>query len=161
MEADGRCSATNFNSRSVGSFERSACVNGKEQARNAVNLGSAVRPSRRAASSQVGLRRAIPASLEAPFCAGAILALFLAAPAHAIVGGAAPSVESIGRSVVTIVGSRGNFCTGTLIAPDLVLSVAHCVGPGATYKIVEYGADRQPKLRNVRKVAGHPDFDMH
>jgi secreted trypsin-like serine protease len=62
--------------------------------------------------------------------------------------------------VVTIVGSRGNSCSGTLIAPDLVLSVAHCVGPGADYKIVEYGKDRQPQLRNVRRVAAHPGFDM-
>jgi len=45
------------------------------------------------------------------------LALLISAPAHAIVGGGAPSAEGIGRSVVTIVGSRGNFCTGALIAP--------------------------------------------
>jgi hypothetical protein len=89
------------------------------------------------------------------------LTFIVSSPTWAIVGGATPSAEDVGRSVVTIVGSRGNFCTGTLIAPDLVLSAAHCVGPGATYKIVEYGADRQPKLRNVKKVADHPDFDMH
>ena len=82
------------------------------------------------------------------------------APAWAIVGGAPPSTEGIGHSVVTIVGSRGNSCTGTLIAPDLVLSVAHCVGPGATYKIVEYGTDRQPQLKDVKSVAAHPGFDM-
>ena len=75
------------------------------------------------------------------------LALLLAAPAHAIVGGGAPSADGVGRSVVTIVGSRGNFCTGALIAPKLVLTAAHCVQPGATYKIVEYGADRQPQCR--------------
>jgi secreted trypsin-like serine protease len=98
--------------------------------------------------------------MKAPIIASAILALLLAAPAYAIVGGAAPSAEGVGQSVVTIVGSRGNFCTGTLIAPDLVLSVAHCVGPGATYKIVDYGADRQPQLRDVRKVAAHPAFNM-
>ena len=46
-----------------------------------------------------------------------IAALVLSAPASAIVGGAAPSNEGVGRSVVTIVGSRGNFCTGSLIAP--------------------------------------------
>ena len=40
------------------------------------------------------------------------LALLAAAPAHAIVGGGAPSADGVGRSVVTIVGSRGNFCTG-------------------------------------------------
>ena len=87
-------------------------------------------------------------------------ALLLAAPAGAIVGGGAPSAEGIGRSVVTIVGSRGNFCTGTLIAPKLVLTVAHCVPPGAIYKIVEYGANRQPQLRDVREVAIHPGFNM-
>lgn len=83
-----------------------------------------------------------------------------ATPALAIVGGAAPSTDGIGRSIVTIVGSRGNFCTGTLIAPDLVLSAAHCVGPGSTYKIVEYGADRQPQLKDVIKIADHPGFNM-
>jgi secreted trypsin-like serine protease len=88
------------------------------------------------------------------------LALVVSAPAWAIVGGAPPLADGIGRSVVTIVGSRGNFCTGTLIAPDLVLSVAHCVGPGATYKIVEYGADRQPQLKDVKNVAAHPGFNM-
>jgi hypothetical protein len=88
------------------------------------------------------------------------LALIVSTPAWAIVGGATPSTDGVGRSVVTIVGSRGNFCTGTLIAPDLVLSAAHCVGPGATYKIVEYGADRQPQLRGVKRVADHPGFNM-
>jgi secreted trypsin-like serine protease len=86
--------------------------------------------------------------------------LLLAAPAHAIVGGGAPSAEGVGRSVVTIVGSRGNFCTGALIAPKLVLTAAHCVQPGATYKIVEYGADRQPRLQDVKNVAIHPRFNM-
>ncbi len=88
------------------------------------------------------------------------MALLVANPALAIVGGAAPSTEGVGRSVVTIVGSRGNFCTGSLIAPDLVLSAAHCVGPGAIYKIVEYGVDHQPRLEDVTRVAAHPGFNM-
>jgi len=90
----------------------------------------------------------------------AVAVVPFAAPVHAIVGGAAPATEDVGRSVVTIVGSRGNSCSGTLIAPDLVLSVAHCVGPGAIYKIVEYSGDRQPQLKDVRRVATHPGFDM-
>jgi Trypsin len=40
------------------------------------------------------------------------------------------------------------------------LTAAHCVQPGATYKIVEYGADRQPQLQDVRSVAIHPGFNM-
>ena len=90
----------------------------------------------------------------------AVAAPLFAAPAGAIVGGGAPSEDGVGRSVVTIVGSRGNFCTGTLIAPKLVLTVAHCVQPGAVYKIVDYGAKRQPQLQDVRTVAIHPGFNM-
>jgi secreted trypsin-like serine protease len=88
------------------------------------------------------------------------LVLLVSTPAHAIVGGGTPSDDGVGRSVVTIVGSRGNFCTGALIAPDLVLTVAHCVQAGAVYKIVEYGANRQPQLRDVKNVATHPSFNM-
>src|ERR1039458_4028711 len=96
----------------------------------------------------------IPASMIAA------AALLLAAPAQAIVGGGVPSADGVGRAVITIVGSRGNFCSGALIAPKLVLTAAHCVQPGATYKIVEYGAERQPQLQDVKSVAVHPAFNM-
>ena len=89
-----------------------------------------------------------------------VSALLLATPAHAIVGGGTPQTDGVARAVVTIVGSRGNFCTGSLIAPKLVLTVAHCVQPGADYKIVDRGADGQPQLLNVRTVAIHPSFNM-
>jgi secreted trypsin-like serine protease len=98
--------------------------------------------------------------MKLPPCIITGLALLLSAPAHAIVGGGAPSTDGVSRSIVTIVGSRGNFCTGALIAPKLVLTAAHCVQPGAEYKIVEYGADRQPTLQDVRSVALHPGFNM-
>jgi secreted trypsin-like serine protease len=71
-----------------------------------------------------------------------------------------PTAEGIGHSIVTIVGSRGNFCTGALIEPKLVLTAAHCVQPGAIYKIVEYGADKQPQLQDVKNVSIHPAFNM-
>jgi secreted trypsin-like serine protease len=103
--------------------------------------------------------RAIAALMKilAPMIAGLWL---VCAPAYAIVGGGTPSAEGVGRSVVTIVGSRGNFCTGSLIAPKLVLTVAHCVQPGAVYKIVEYGANKQPQLQDVKNLAIHPAFNM-
>jgi secreted trypsin-like serine protease len=90
---------------------------------------------------------------------GFLLALFAATqPATAMVGGA--PADAAAKAVVTIVGSRGNFCTGTLIAPDLVLSAAHCTMPGATYKIVDYDDNKQPRLRDVRRVASHPQFNV-
>jgi secreted trypsin-like serine protease len=86
--------------------------------------------------------------------------MVVASPARAIVGGATPAPDGISRSVVTIVGSRGNFCTGSLIAPSLVLTVAHCVQPGADYKMVQYDADRKPQLQDVKAIAIHPGFRM-
>jgi secreted trypsin-like serine protease len=89
-----------------------------------------------------------------------VASLLLVSPASAIVGGGAPSADGVGRSVVTIVGSRGNFCSGTMIAPAIVLTAAHCVQSGATYKIVEYDAQRTPQLRDVAQVAIHPQFNL-
>ncbi|RYX87234.1 MAG: trypsin-like serine protease [Bradyrhizobiaceae bacterium] len=83
----------------------------------------------------------------------------LSSPACALVGGAKVDNDTFGRSVLTIVGSRGNFCSGTLIAPTLVLSAAHCITPGASYKIVQYDAQRQPRLIAVKRVADHPGFN--
>jgi hypothetical protein len=95
--------------------------------------------------------------IVAPFAATFVL---LSSPAHGIVGGAPPSTDGIGNSVVTIVGSRGTFCSGGLIAPRLVLTVAHCVQPGAEYKIVEYDGERKPQLLDAKRVALHPGFQM-
>jgi len=89
----------------------------------------------------------------------AALTSFLFSPAQALVGGARTDDGALSRSVLTIVGSRGNFCSGALIAPTLVLSAAHCVTPGASYKIVQYDAQRQPQLLAVKRVADHPNFN--
>ena len=78
-------------------------------------------------------------------------------PATAMVGGAQPSNIS---GPVMIVGSRGNFCTGTLIARDLVLTAAHCVPLDADYKLLQFDANRQPFLRDTARVERHPQFRM-
>jgi secreted trypsin-like serine protease len=89
-----------------------------------------------------------------------ILAVLLTAhPAAAIVGGGGAPAESISRAVVTIIGSRGSFCTGSLIAQDLVLTAAHCVMPGADYKVILPG-EMPPRLLDVRRMASHPQFNV-
>jgi len=85
----------------------------------------------------------------------------LSAGAAAMVGGAAADTGVIARHVVLIVGSRGNSCTGVAIAQDLVLTVAHCVLPGADYKLVDYDPARRPLLRDITTVALHPQFDLN
>jgi hypothetical protein len=47
------------------------------------------------------------------------------------------------------------------LARDLVLTAAHCVLPGATYKLVEFDGARQPVLKDLRTIARHPDFDVN
>jgi hypothetical protein len=108
----------------------------------------------------IAVARVIAAAMKIPLRICTALALLSAAPAYAIVGGGVPSADGVARSVVTIVGSRGNFCTGAMIASKIVLTAAHCVQPGSDYKIVEYGADKQPSLQDVKSVAIHPGFNM-
>ncbi len=89
-----------------------------------------------------------------------ILAFALTAtPASAIVGGGGAPAENISRAIVTIIGSRGSFCTGSLIAQDLVLTAAHCVLPGAEYKVILPG-ETPPRLLDVRRMASHPQFNV-
>jgi hypothetical protein len=87
------------------------------------------------------------------------LFLVLSAPAGAITG-PAPSALMAGRHAVMIVGSRGTFCTGAAIARDLVLTAAHCVAPGADYKLIEFDAARKPQFLDVTRVARHPQFNL-
>jgi len=90
-----------------------------------------------------------------------LLGLVLAAlPARAMVA-TPPDDGTAARHAVLLVGSRGNFCTGTAIARDLVLTAAHCVLPGADYKLVQFDAARQPALKDVVQVVRHPQFDMN
>jgi hypothetical protein len=92
---------------------------------------------------------------------GLVCALISWFPAAAMVGGAQPSSEGAGRAVVMLTGSRGTFCSGVAIARDLVLTAAHCVLPGADYKLVEFDAARRPALEDVAAIVRHPDFDVH
>src|SRR4051794_41183326 len=82
-----------------------------------------------------------------------------ASPASAIVDGGGGPAENIARAVVTIIGSRGTFCSGTMIAQDIVLTAAHCVLPGADYKVIIPG-EKPARLLEVRRTLSHPQFNM-
>jgi hypothetical protein len=88
------------------------------------------------------------------------LLLSLSASALALVGGAPEIPDSINQPEVMIVGSGGTFCTGTLIAPDLVLTAGHCIAPHTDYKLVEPGPDRKPVFKDFAEAARHPQFNL-
>ena len=81
-------------------------------------------------------------------------------PAAAMVGGASPAAEGVGRSVVMILGSYGTACTATAIAGDLLLTAAHCVQPGADYKLVDSSQGREPVLKDIARIERDPQFDL-
>jgi hypothetical protein len=82
------------------------------------------------------------------------------APALAMVGGAQPAADGVGRSVVMILGSYGTACTATAIARDLLLTAAHCVQPGADYKLVASAPGETPNLQDVARIERDPQFDL-
>ena len=60
-----------------------------------------------------------------------------------------------------LTGSHGTFCSGVALGRDLVLTAAHCVLPGANYKLVEFDGTRQPTLKDLAVIARHPEFDVN
>src|SRR6516164_8096734 len=81
---------------------------------------------------------------------------FPATPAGAIVGGAPFADQAIARHVVLIVGGH-SLCTGVAIAPDLVLTAAHCVLGNGKYRLLAFEG-RRPVVKDVASVAPHPQF---
>jgi secreted trypsin-like serine protease len=88
---------------------------------------------------------------------GAGIALLSVFPAIALVGGAPEAGHSIARSVVMVVGSDKSFCSGVVIARDLVLTAAQCIRPATHYRIIGFDAPRT--LKNVASTIVHPDWD--
>jgi len=100
-------------------------------------------------------------SFRAAVLASPLFAASAVTPAGAIVGGAPPAAAGAGRSVVMILGSHGTVCTATAIAPDLLLTAAHCVLPGADYKLADLSATSgKPIFKDIARIAREPQFDL-
>jgi secreted trypsin-like serine protease len=84
----------------------------------------------------------------------ALLSVF---PAAALVGGAPEATHSFARHVVMVVGSDKTFCSGVVIARELILTAAQCIHPATRYGIV--GFDAPKTLKNVASTIVHPDWD--
>src|SRR5258708_39774461 len=88
----------------------------------------------------------------------AVALLLAAAPGRAMVGNADIVADARSQPEVMILGSGGTLCSGVAIASDLVLTAAHCVMPGATYRRVELDENGKPKLKDAVAVVQHPQF---
>ena len=78
-------------------------------------------------------------------------------------GTVADAWEAVGRLDI----GRAGFCTGALVAPDLVLTAAHClfdketgdrVNPQGIEFLAGWRNGRASAYRNVRRVVVHPEY---
>jgi hypothetical protein len=88
-----------------------------------------------------------------------------AAPVIALVGPAREAPE-FAPNVVTVLDKSGggsggggaSFCTASVIAPDVVLTAAHCVSNLSDTRVFSRGGHSQLVLFDVASIAVHPEF---
>lgn len=89
------------------------------------------------------------------FCA--LVLLTLAGPVEALTGNAPSATGAPARAIVMVVDARGDLCTGTTLAPDLVLTAAHCVTRLTVYQVKVFQSGR---AISVRSIVVHPQFNL-
>ena len=87
----------------------------------------------------------------------ALALVSLCVPALAMTGNAPPATGWAARPIVMVTDDRDDLCTGTALAPDLVLTAAHCVTRPIAYEVKAYQNGQAIK---VRSIARHPQFNM-
>jgi hypothetical protein len=93
----------------------------------------------------------------------AALAAFIvetALPAHAIVGGAQDQ-GPLSRATVMVLSSKGGMCSAVVVAPDVVLTAAHCVTGASDHRVHFRGENGQPVLVPPKAKAVHPSYDAN
>ncbi len=85
--------------------------------------------------------------------------LAIASPALAVVGGAV-SQDARGprASTLRVETSRGELCSGAAIAPELVLTAAHCLMGGGSVSVVSLDRRFRARRHAVIAVLPHPSF---
>ena len=89
-----------------------------------------------------------------------VFAALSAGQARAIVGESAPAPDLAPYAVMVLKRGvdRAGFCSGAVVARDVVLTAAHCVAGAANTRVHFRGRDDAPVLLDVSAVATHPGF---
>ena len=84
----------------------------------------------------------------------------LAVPAQALVGPSEDGGAFAAQAVMILArgAGRAGFCSGVVIAPDIVLTAAHCVAAPDATRVHFRGPDGAPVLIGVAHVARHPQY---
>jgi secreted trypsin-like serine protease len=96
--------------------------------------------------------------LSITFASFAFAALFTG-PASAIIGGGASTDPNGSRRYTVRIESPRGMCSGTIIAPDLVLTAAHCVTTGSSsFRVVALDRAFKTRVIPVAAIAVHNTF---
>ena len=86
-----------------------------------------------------------------------VVALLVSTPAAiAVVNGQPDPV--LARNAVMVLDDHGNMCTGAVIAPTAILTAAHCVTEGSTWRVHWRAPDGTPILIIPKAVRVHPGY---
>ncbi|MER2266530.1 S1 family peptidase [Methylobacterium oxalidis] len=118
-------------------------------------ISGRARPSgRRAGALRAGfLRRGLGRGLAGALAAALSLP---AGPAGAVVGGREAPEAAAGA--VMVLSSDGGVCSAVVLAPDTVLTAAHCAAGRAEHR-VHYKEGAEPVLLELAGRAVHPGYD--
>lgn len=87
------------------------------------------------------------------------LAVGTAHPARAVVGGVdSRDTHGARASTVRVETSRGELCSGAVIAPEIILTAAHCLMGGGSISIVSLDTRFRARRQAVVAVLPHPSF---
>jgi len=86
-----------------------------------------------------------------------IFSVTFATSAFAVSGNAPPATGFAARPIVMLIDNRGDLCTATAVARDLVLTAAHCVVIPAAYRVRVF---QTGAMADVDKIRRHPGFNM-
>jgi hypothetical protein len=87
----------------------------------------------------------------------AALALFASA-AHAVVGGREDE-SALSRAGVMVLSSNGGMCSAVVLAPDAVLTAAHCATGADAYRVHYRDEAGEPVMIEPAARAIHPGYD--
>jgi hypothetical protein len=92
---------------------------------------------------------------------GALAALVgLAGPAAAIVGGA-EEAGPLAQASVMVLSSKGGVCSAVVVAPDVVLTAAHCVAGAEEHRVHFRDESGEPVLIEPAAKALHPGYNKN
>src|ERR687889_1820506 len=97
------------------------------------------------------------AVMKRPIMLCLVLALS-ATGAHAIVGGAEDE-GPLARQSVMVLSSNGGVCSAVVLAPDVVLTAAHCVTGAAEHRVHFRDETGEPVLITPAAKVVHPGYN--